>query len=112
MVLTPDGLFTLGTVPAFAGRRPQEARSARRRHRHRPKRQARRRGSGPRSRAQPSSSCVSRIGALGSRFAEEVDAIQREFSGPLVGVLSLGEIASSPGNVVEFYNKTTVVLCR
>lgn len=117
MVLTPDGgLFTLGTVPehslvvvleaapdALLAAATTAARNAKR-------------GAEELSGRAPKNAfvfdCVSRIDALGTHFGQEVDAIQREFSGPMVGVLSLGEIASSPGNVVEFYNKTTVVVCR
>ncbi len=117
MVLTPDGgLFTLGTVPEHSLvvvlEAPPEALLAAATAAARNAKRAAEEAQGRVPRAAFVFDCVSRIDALGSRFAEEVDAIQREFSGPLVGVLSLGEIASSPGNVVEFYNKTTVVLCR
>jgi hypothetical protein len=125
MVLTPDGgLFTLGTVPehslvvvleaapdALLAAATAAARNA--------KRGAEEHGGrAPRSELAGGAihafvfDCVSRIDALGTHFGNEVDAIQREFSAPIVGVLSLGEVASSAGNVVEFYNKTTVVVCR
>lgn len=58
--------------------------------------------------------CISRTLCLESRFAEEIDAIydaatRREETVPLVGALSLGEIANSGRDYLEFLNKTAVV---
>jgi hypothetical protein len=52
--------------------------------------------------------CVSRRLALGDDFGRELDAVA-DPSIPLVGALTLGEIANSGKDYLEFYNKTSVV---
>lgn len=60
--------------------------------------------------------CISRTLALGDEFGRELEAVARP-SGPLagrpprplVGALTLGEIANSGRDYLEFYNKTSVV---
>jgi hypothetical protein len=51
--------------------------------------------------------CVSRVLYLEDEFQREIDAVQIE-NIPLFGVLTLGEIANSGDNYLEFYNKTSV----
>jgi hypothetical protein len=51
--------------------------------------------------------CVSRVLYLEDEFQKEIDAVQIE-NIPLFGVLTLGEIANSGDNYLEFYNKTSV----
>lgn len=58
--------------------------------------------------------CVSRVGFLGERFQEELDAIEVGLGHegarpPLCGVLTLGEISSRGDQYLEFFNKTCVV---
>jgi hypothetical protein len=52
--------------------------------------------------------CISRSLALGEDFGRELEAVARS-STPLVGALTLGEIANSGKDYLEFYNKTSVV---
>ncbi|MCP4752500.1 MAG: histidine kinase [Proteobacteria bacterium] len=52
--------------------------------------------------------CISRVLFLEDRFSEEIDAVFEPDS-PLVGALTLGEIANTGKDYLEFYNKTTVV---
>lgn len=52
--------------------------------------------------------CISRALVLGDQFSRELDAVYRP-SLPLVGALTLGEIANSGKDYLEFYNKTAVV---
>ncbi len=52
--------------------------------------------------------CISRGLFLGDDFNRELDAINTE-NMPLIGVLSLGEIANSGKDYMELYNKTCVV---
>jgi hypothetical protein len=52
--------------------------------------------------------CISRALFLGDDFCEEIDAVCTGET-PLIGVLSLGEIANSGKDYLEFYNKTAVV---
>ena len=52
--------------------------------------------------------CISRSLALGDDFGRELDAVA-DPSIPLVGALTLGEIANSGKDYLEFYNKTSVV---
>lgn len=52
--------------------------------------------------------CVSRSLALGDDFGRELEAVAHP-SIPLVGALTLGEIANSGRDYLEFYNKTSVV---
>lgn len=52
--------------------------------------------------------CISRALFLGNRYANELAALN---SGkrPLIGALTLGEIAGHGGNYLEFHNKTTTL---
>jgi len=52
--------------------------------------------------------CISRALFLGNDFTREIEAVRQENS-PLIGCLSLGEIANSGENYMELYNKTCVV---
>lgn len=51
--------------------------------------------------------CISRSLFLGEGFGEELAAIDDGL--PMVGALTLGEIANSGSDFLEFYNKTAVV---
>jgi hypothetical protein len=51
--------------------------------------------------------CISRVLFLQDSFASELAAVKRD--GPLIGALTLGEIANSGRTFLEFYNKTVVV---
>ncbi|MBI2373957.1 MAG: FIST C-terminal domain-containing protein [Deltaproteobacteria bacterium] len=53
--------------------------------------------------------CVSRADALGSRFSEELRRVHESLRVPVVGALTVGEIASSGDLLVELHNKTIVV---
>ncbi len=55
--------------------------------------------------------CISRTLFLQERFAEEVDNICSKLPAgtPLIGVLSLGEIADAGNTCLEFFNKTIVL---
>lgn len=54
--------------------------------------------------------CISRVLFLEDRFVEELDAVKQAIAPrPLVGVLSLGEIANGGDYCLEFYNKTLVL---
>lgn len=52
--------------------------------------------------------CVSRALFLGPRFAEELAVIQTPGL-PMLGALTIGEIANSGQDYLEFFNKTAVV---
>ena len=52
--------------------------------------------------------CISRVLFLGDRFDEELNAVHVE-GHPLVGACTIGEIANSGNDYLEFYNKTSVV---
>ena len=52
--------------------------------------------------------CISRTIVLGDRFSEEVDAVKDEHI-PLSGICSIGEIANSGTDFLEFYNMTSVM---
>ncbi len=52
--------------------------------------------------------CISRVLVLGDDFSKELEAVHRP-SIPLIGALTLGEIANSGKDYLEFYNKTSVV---
>jgi hypothetical protein len=54
--------------------------------------------------------CISRVLFLGKKFDEEIQAVYQE-GFPLIGALTLGEIANSGKDYLEFYNKTAVVGC-
>jgi len=51
--------------------------------------------------------CISRVLFLGDKFSEELDVVYND-AYPLFGILSIGEIANTGNNFLEFYNKTTV----
>lgn len=59
--------------------------------------------------------CISRVLFLGERFGEELAAVQGclQRAGaqahPLIGALTLGEIANNGAHCLEFYNKTLVL---
>ncbi|MGD8452194.1 MAG: FIST N-terminal domain-containing protein [Phycisphaerae bacterium] len=52
--------------------------------------------------------CISRALFLEEQFGRELEAVYQE-GVPLIGALTLGEIANSRGDYLEFYNKTSVV---
>lgn len=52
--------------------------------------------------------CVSRVLFLGDQFGDELAQVYSE-GVPLVGALTIGEIANSGREYLEFYNKTAVV---
>ena len=52
--------------------------------------------------------CISRALFLGDGFPREIEAVCQD-GVPLIGVLSLGEIANSGESFMELYNKTCVV---
>ena len=54
--------------------------------------------------------CISRVLFLGKEFEKEIQAVYKEDI-PLIGALTLGEIANSGKEYLEFYNKTVVVGC-
>ncbi len=51
--------------------------------------------------------CISRALFMGDDFTKELQAINQGV--PIVGTLSLGEVAYSGNGFLEFYNKTTVI---
>lgn len=55
--------------------------------------------------------CISRVLFLEDRFQEEIDNIKTKLPEelPLIGVLSLGEIADAGNACLEFFNKTIVL---
>lgn len=52
--------------------------------------------------------CISRVLFLEDRFAHELGAVRTQ-GVPMVGALTIGEIANSGRDYLEFYNKTAVV---
>ncbi len=54
--------------------------------------------------------CISRVLFLDKEFEKEIQAVYQEDI-PLIGALTLGEIANSGKDYLEFYNKTAVVGC-
>lgn len=52
--------------------------------------------------------CISRVLFLGDRFEKELTKVYRT-DVPLVGACTIGEIANSGNQYLEFYNKTSVV---
>ncbi len=52
--------------------------------------------------------CISRVLFLEEQFSEEIHSVNAE-SLSMVGALTIGEIANSGNNYLEFYNKTAVV---
>lgn len=56
--------------------------------------------------------CISRVLFLQENFSDELSSVyKRTKSNSLFGILSLGEIANSRSDYLEFYNKTSVVCC-
>jgi hypothetical protein len=52
--------------------------------------------------------CISRVLFLDSQFTDELAAVD-DGAAPMVGALTLGEIANNGSEFLEFYNKTAVV---
>lgn len=52
--------------------------------------------------------CISRVLFLEDKFADELNAVYNKTS-QLIGALTIGEIANSGKDYLEFYNKTSVV---
>ena len=52
--------------------------------------------------------CISRVLFLEDNFKSELNAVYDEKI-PLIGALTIGEIANSGKDYLEFYNKTSVV---
>jgi hypothetical protein len=52
--------------------------------------------------------CISRVLFLEAEFKKELNAIKTE-NIPLIGALSIGEIANNGKDYLEFYNKTAVI---
>ncbi|MEL6842183.1 MAG: FIST N-terminal domain-containing protein [Bacteroidota bacterium] len=52
--------------------------------------------------------CISRVLFLEEEFSQELDAVYQEGC-PMIGALTLGEIANSGKEYLEFYNKTAVI---
>jgi len=52
--------------------------------------------------------CISRVLFLEDKFKDELNAVHKDDT-PLIGALSIGEIANSGKDYLEFYNKTSVV---
>jgi hypothetical protein len=52
--------------------------------------------------------CISRVLFLGEDFHQEINAVASEEI-PMVGALTLGEIANNGREYLEFYNKTSVI---
>lgn len=63
---------------------------------------------GPEPRQRIFMDCISRTLCLEEGFSKELDAVYEEGK-PLVGALTIGEIANSGRDYLEFYNKTAVV---
>ena len=52
--------------------------------------------------------CISRVLFLEDKFSDELNAVfNKEY--PLIGALTIGEIANSGKDYLEFYNKTSVI---
>ncbi len=54
--------------------------------------------------------CISRVLFLEENFQEEINAVYDK-NLPLIGALTIGEIANNGKDYLEFYNKTSVVGC-
>jgi hypothetical protein len=52
--------------------------------------------------------CISRVLFLGEEFNQEINAVASDEL-PMVGALTLGEIANNGHDYLEFYNKTSVI---
>ncbi|MFA8437189.1 MAG: FIST signal transduction protein [Marinifilaceae bacterium] len=56
--------------------------------------------------------CISRVLFLQEEFPKELEAVFSQCNSlPLIGVLSIGEIANNGKDYLEFYNKTAVIGC-
>ena len=54
--------------------------------------------------------CISRVLFLEDMFAKEINAVEEVLKDvPLVGILTLGEIANNAETYINFYNKTCVI---
>jgi len=54
--------------------------------------------------------CISRVLFLEDSFKQEIDSVLKTINNtPLVGALTLGEIANNSKSYIDFYNKTCVV---
>ncbi len=54
--------------------------------------------------------CISRVLFLEDSFVKEIDSVSNIIGDlPLVGALTLGEIANKSDTYIDFYNKTCVV---
>jgi hypothetical protein len=54
--------------------------------------------------------CISRVLFLEERFSEELNSVYRQNENkPMIGACTIGEIANSGNDYLEFYNKTSVV---
>lgn len=52
--------------------------------------------------------CISRVSCLGDKLENEIAALRHQ-NLPLIGAFSIGEIANSGQEYLEFYNKTVVI---
>lgn len=52
--------------------------------------------------------CISRVLFLDENFSKEINAVYN-YNHPLIGALTIGEIANNGDDYLEFYNKTAVV---
>lgn len=56
--------------------------------------------------------CISRVLFLENNFKNELEEVYLKYSKlPLIGILSIGEIANNGKDYLEFYNKTSVIGC-
>ena len=51
--------------------------------------------------------CISRVLHLGDRYTEELELVTAD--GPVVGALTIGEVAGTPHRAPDFHNKTIVL---
>ncbi len=52
--------------------------------------------------------CISRVLFLGDNFGKELEVVHED-NVPMIGALTIGEIANSGSDYLEFYNKTSVI---
>jgi len=55
--------------------------------------------------------CISRVLYLEDDFKEEISEVYNKTKLPMIGALTIGEIANSGKDYLEFHNKTSVVGC-